>query len=57
MDKNPKAYLCKCTRTNEFSDYVFEHWNEHLLHTCECGRKHVIYQGQAIEVDTTLDEE
>jgi transcription elongation factor Elf1 len=48
MSKLPKGFTCRCGRYEEFSVYVYAHWNEELKFTCEkCGRVYAVYAGQA----------
>lgn len=42
------GYTCICGEVHKYPAYVFAHWDEELIHTCEkCGTKHDIYQGEA----------
>ena len=44
----PKGFKCQCGAFHVFSGWVFAHWAEDLVHTCEgCGRKHSIERGKA----------
>ena len=44
----PAAYTCSnCGKVNLFPGYVFAHWTDRLIHTCDCGTKHRIRQGVA----------
>lgn len=47
MTNNPKSYTCACGAVNQFAIYVFAHWNDLLIHTCDCGRKNEIVRGVA----------
>lgn len=45
-DTRDKGYTCKkCKKFNPYEPYVFAHWNECLIHTCECGARHSFYAG------------
>ena len=46
--KLPKGFVCtKCDKFNEFTGYVYAHYDDMLTHTCECGAKHDIIRGRA----------
>lgn len=47
--KLQKDFKCEtCGKQHHFSAYVFAHWDETLLHTCDgCGAKHDIFRGNA----------
>lgn len=40
-----KPWECECGKSHELGGYVAAHWNDKLIHTCECGRKHIIENG------------
>jgi transcription elongation factor Elf1 len=41
-----KAFACACGHEHVLGVYVFAHWNDALVNTCEkCGRKNVIKSG------------
>lgn len=41
-----KAFACACGEVHELGVYVFAHYNDALVHTCEkCGRKNIIKSG------------
>lgn len=43
-----KGFDCECGEHHTYPPYVFAHYDEPLLHTCEkCGRRHTILQGRA----------
>jgi len=47
-DDTPKGFTCECGKKHNFSAYVFAHWNERLVHTCDqCNRLHTICAGEA----------
>lgn len=46
-----KGYTCLCGKFNEFSAWVYAHWNEEIAHTCDCGRKNILEEGEVIEYD------
>lgn len=42
-----KGFTCECGEKHLFSVWVFGHWHEELIHTCErCGAKHAIEEGE-----------
>lgn len=43
----PRGFTCECGKFNEFGVYAAAHYNEELIHTCECGRKHIVIGMQA----------
>lgn len=47
--KEPKGFTCECDEYHAFSVWVFAHWREKLVHTCEkCQAKHTIIRGIAL---------
>lgn len=47
-DATPKGYTCECGTEHEFPAYVYAHWREELVHSCDsCGNKHEIFMGRA----------
>ncbi len=38
-------WLCECGKEHELGMYVAAHWDERLLHTCDCGRVHSLKNG------------
>lgn len=41
-----KSFKCACGHVHVLGVYVFAHYNDALVHTCEqCGRKNVIKSG------------
>lgn len=44
--KNPNNWNCECGKVNTFDAYVAAHWQDKLVHVCECGRKHQVWQGK-----------
>lgn len=55
--KLPQGYRCKCKRFNEFSLWVFAHWSDAVIHICECGRKHLVYRGEATFIKPRSEED
>ena len=48
MTELPKGFTCDCGREEEYPSWVFAHWNEALVCTCEdCGQKWSIFRGLA----------
>ena len=46
-----KSFDCtKCRRTHHYPMYVYAHWDESLIHTCECGAKHELQSGHVFFV-------
>ena len=52
IEKNdmPKGFKCECGKEHEFTPYVYAHWREILVHTCECGIKHEILAGTVSKI-------
>ena len=51
-----KGFDCSgCGKHHRFSHYVYAHWRERLTHTCDCGQKHTICAGEAVEATSGLD--
>lgn len=45
-----KGFKCKtCKAWHAFSAYVYGHWRDALTHTCECGAKHTVQMGKAVQ--------
>lgn len=45
---NRNGFTCtKCSKSHEFSAYVYAHWSIPLTHTCGCGAVHTILAGVA----------
>jgi transcription elongation factor Elf1 len=43
-----KSFACACGKVHVLGVYVFAHYNDALVHTCEkCGRKNIIKSGVA----------
>lgn len=43
-----RGYTCTCGKEHKYGAYVFAHWREVLIHTCDaCGAKHEIIFGYA----------
>lgn len=48
-EKRPTGFACsKCGARHEFSDYLYAHWQERIIHTCECGAVHELLRGVAV---------
>lgn len=50
-----KFWSCECGKEHTFGAYVAAHWNESLIHTCDCGRKHELTAGRLILMENTHD--
>lgn len=45
-DALAKGFTCECGQFHRYGSYVYAHWRERLVHTCEqCGAKHNILLG------------
>ena len=44
----PKGFKCTtCNKEHIFPAYVYAHWDDLLIHTCdECGAKHSVMCGE-----------
>jgi len=41
-----EGFTCECGKEHKFPTYVYAHWRELLIHTCDvCGAKHEICAG------------
>lgn len=52
----PKGFNCKnpkCKKWDDFGVYVYAHWNEELIHTCECGQQHRVKAGKVTRIPAT----
>jgi hypothetical protein len=47
-----KGFNCECGKYHQFSVYVFAHTHVELTHTCDCGRKHMIFNLEVIDGET-----
>ena len=48
MGDEPKGFTCECGEPHVYGVYVYAHWQEDLVHTCEkCSAKHNIRRGYA----------
>lgn len=46
--KERSGFNCTgCQKHHEFGVYVAAHWDEELIHTCECGSQHTVRRGTA----------
>lgn len=49
----PRSYKCpKCGKDHTFPAYVYAHFDESIVHTCECGEKNEIIKGKLIPKET-----
>ena len=46
-----KGYTCTCGKFNRYSAYVYAHWTVELVHTCDCGKRWSILEGEAEELE------
>jgi lysyl-tRNA synthetase class I len=43
----PKGFTCrKCGKVHEFGVYIYAHWGERFVHTCDCGCSSNVQRGQ-----------
>jgi hypothetical protein len=48
-----EGYTCTCGEHHKYPAYVFSHYYEVLVHTCEkCGAKHEILEGEATLIES-----
>jgi hypothetical protein len=40
-----KGFSCQCGKRHDHPGYVYAHFREGIVHTCDCGRKHTIKNG------------
>lgn len=58
MSLLPKGYMCVCGKEHEFSAYVYAHWNDKLVHTCDgCGSKNALECGDFTHIIEDEDNE
>lgn len=43
------GYTCKCGIYHKYPAYVYAHSDVELVHSCECGRKNIIF-GFVVEI-------
>ncbi len=44
----PTGFTCTCGTAHKFPPYVYAHFDERLIHTCDnCGAKHSILKGKS----------
>ena len=49
-DKLKRGHKCpKCGKEAKWVAYVYAHWNDEIIYTCECGQKVSICRGCVIE--------
>jgi transcription elongation factor Elf1 len=52
MPDDDKGFSCtQCKKRHEYSPYVYAHSNIELVHTCDCGAKHIIIEYKAYPED------
>ena len=45
-----KGYTCEwCQQKHDFPAWVFAHYDEELIHTCECGAKILFEKGRILQ--------
>jgi len=50
-----KGILCECGHYDEFTGYVYAHWRDSLIYTCQiCGRKYSVIMGTQKLIHTPL---
>lgn len=49
----PMGYTCECGEFNKYPMYVYAHWRDVLVHSCDCGRKYSIVCGSAMLDEST----
>lgn len=52
----PKGYTCECGAFNEFTAYVYAHWDEVLCHFCKCGRTNDVRRGKVGDAEAPSTE-
>lgn len=51
MEEFPRSFNCtKCGKNHHFTAYVIAHWDDKLVHTCDCGALHNIRRGIATPI-------
>ena len=50
MSEQPTGFTCQtCGKRHGFGVYVAAHWEDALIHTCECGAKHLLRRGRVTQ--------
>ena len=56
MKTDNKGFTCtQCKKYHPFDAYVYAHTNIELVHTCDCGKKHIIIECGAYPEDEYND--
>lgn len=42
-------WRCQCGREHKFGGYAAAHWDEPLMHKCDCGASRTFFSGEVIE--------
>lgn len=51
-DKLPESHACgHCGRVAKFSAWAYAHWNEQIVHTCECGARSTLLRGVPVSLN------
>lgn len=48
--KEPTGFTCDCGEVVRYSAYVYAHWSEPLIYTCDCKRRYEIRRGKATKL-------
>lgn len=48
----PESHGCaNCGRAAKFSAWAYAHWNEQIVHTCECGARSTLLRGVPVSLN------
>jgi hypothetical protein len=55
QSKLPSGFTCDCGVTHKYPGYVYAHWRNKIVHTCDrCERKHNILMGKATLIKSSV---
>lgn len=46
IHKFPIGHRCKCGKEHKWPAYIYAHFTEEIIHTCDCGIKATICDGR-----------
>lgn len=45
--KNSIGHVCVCGKEHKWPGYVYAHFTDEIIHTCDCGVKVELFEGNA----------
>ena len=46
-EKLTEGMTCECGKYEKYPAYIYAHWDDPVIYTCECGIAYVIFRGRA----------